>query len=127
MPVGAKGVQYLPTRWCALNPAATDLGKLADNVNFACTYADCTALGGGCSCDALDASGKASYAFNAYFQAQSQNEESCYFQGLAMVTTQNNSQGSCNFTIQIASSAASTSRQARLVVLLLAIAAELLM
>ncbi|RWV94846.1 hypothetical protein GW17_00042576, partial [Ensete ventricosum] len=127
MPVGAKGVQYLPTRWCALNPAATDLGKLADNVNFACTYADCTALGGGCSCDALDAWGKASYAFNAYFQAQSQNEESCYFQGLAMVTTQNISQGSCNFTIQIASSVASTTHLTRLVVLWLAIAAELLM
>ncbi|XP_072999460.1 glucan endo-1,3-beta-glucosidase 8-like [Typha latifolia] len=115
--VGAKNVTYLPPKWCVLNPNSTDLSKLADNVNFACTYADCTSLGYGSTCNNLDANGNASYAFNMYYQTQNQVESSCYFQGLAMETTQNASQGSCNFIIQI-NSPASSSPTVSLVVLL---------
>ena len=57
-----------------LNPItagdATTGGWLTDNVGYACSCADCTALGYGCSYSALDACGNASYAFNAYYQAQ---------------------------------------------------------
>ncbi|XAR68673.1 Glucan endo-1,3-beta-D-glucosidase [Bertholletia excelsa] len=102
--VPAKNVEYLPAKWCMFNPNAKDLSKLADNINYACTFADCTALGYGSSCNGLDANGNASYAFNMYFQVQNQEDLSCNFQGLATVTTQNISQGNCNFTIQIASS-----------------------
>ncbi|XP_059427918.1 glucan endo-1,3-beta-glucosidase 8-like [Corylus avellana] len=105
--VPAQNVEYLPAKWCMFNPNAKDLSKLADNINFACTFSDCTSLGYGSSCNALDANGNASYAFNMYFQGQNQNELACDFEGLATPTTQNISQGNCNFIIQIASSSSS--------------------
>nr|GMC95578.1 glucan endo-1,3-beta-glucosidase 8-like [Ipomoea batatas] len=100
----AQDVKYLPNKWCRLRPDAKDLSKLADNINYACTFSDCTALGYGSSCNGLDANGNASYAFNMYFQVQNQDEFSCNFQGLAMVTDVNISQANCNFSIQIATS-----------------------
>lgn len=106
--VPARNVQYLSQKWCVFNPNAKDLSKLADNIDYACTYSDCTALEYGSTCNTLDANGNASYAFNMYFQAQNQNPMSCNFQGLAMVTTQNISQGNCNFIIQIATSYSSS-------------------
>ncbi|KAF5178983.1 Glucan endo-1,3-beta-glucosidase [Thalictrum thalictroides] len=108
--VGAKDVKYLPVKWCVLNPNASNQTALTDNINYACTYADCTKLGFGSSCNGLDAQGNASYAFNIYYQTQSQKDESCSFQGMAMVTTNNASQANCNFTIQIATSSARTHR-----------------
>ncbi|MBA0687323.1 hypothetical protein Goari_014871 [Gossypium aridum] len=102
--IPAQNVEYLPQKWCVFNPNANDLSKLADNINYACTFSDCTALGYGSSCNILDANGNASYAFNMYYQVQNQNDMACNFQGLATVTTQNPSQGTCNFIIQIASS-----------------------
>ncbi|XP_023540760.1 glucan endo-1,3-beta-glucosidase 8-like isoform X2 [Cucurbita pepo subsp. pepo] len=90
--VGAQDVQYLPQKWCMFNPNAKDLSKLADNINYACTFSDCTSLGYGSSCNNLDANGNASYAFNMYFQVQDQDELACNFQGLATITSQNLSQ-----------------------------------
>ncbi|KAI3911581.1 hypothetical protein MKW92_013474 [Papaver armeniacum] len=92
--VGAQNVRYLPKSWCVLNPNVKDLNftKLGENVNYACTFRI-----------ALH-SGNASYAFNMYYQVQNQADMSCNFQGMAMLTEQNISQGSCNFIIQIASS-----------------------
>ncbi|GER44312.1 glucan endo-1 3-beta-glucosidas [Striga asiatica] len=104
---GRQNVEYLPSRWCMLRPDA-DQTRLAENINFACSRADCTALGYGSSCNGLDTNGNASYAFNMYFQVQSQRDMSCNFQGLAMVTQQNISQLNCNFTIQIATSSSSS-------------------
>lgn len=110
MPVPAQGVEYLPKRWCVLNPnadanAAAD--KLADNVGYACARADCTPLGFGCSCGgALDAAGNASYAFNAYYQAQGQAEAACDFQGLAIVVDRDASRAGCNFSVQVVGSPA---------------------
>ncbi|CAA3019212.1 glucan endo-1,3-beta-glucosidase 8-like, partial [Olea europaea subsp. europaea] len=43
--VGAQNVQYLPQKWCVLRPDAKDISKLAENINYACTFSDCTALG----------------------------------------------------------------------------------
>ncbi|EAZ18823.1 hypothetical protein OsJ_34360 [Oryza sativa Japonica Group] len=109
MPVPAKGVKYLPRRWCVLNPNVTDYdaGRLADNVGYACSHSDCTALGYGCSCGALDARGNASYAFNVYYQAQGQADAACDFQGLAVVTEDDRdvAQGACNFSVQVAAAA----------------------
>ncbi|KAF9591278.1 hypothetical protein IFM89_003229 [Coptis chinensis] len=102
--VGAKDVKYLEQKWCVLSPNANNSSALEDNIDYACTYADCTKLGYGSSCNGLDAQGNASYAFNMYFQTQNQKEDSCMFQGLATLTSQNASQGNCNFTIQIVSS-----------------------
>ncbi|KAG0530349.1 hypothetical protein BDA96_05G178200 [Sorghum bicolor] len=114
-PVPARGVEYLPRRWCVLNHIsagggddgdATAGGRVADNVGYACSRADCTALGYGCSCGALDARGNASYAFNAYYQAQGQVESACDFQGLAVVVHDDASQGACNFSVQVVGSGA---------------------
>uniref|UniRef100_A0A0E0D456 glucan endo-1,3-beta-D-glucosidase n=1 Tax=Oryza meridionalis TaxID=40149 RepID=A0A0E0D456_9ORYZ len=112
--VAARGVAYLPRAWCVLNPSATPdaMSRIGDNVNYACTYADCTSLGYGSTCNGMDAAGNASYAFNAYFQVQNQVEESCGFQGLAVQTQQDPSTNACNFTIQIEPSAAAGRRPA---------------
>ncbi|KAL5547160.1 hypothetical protein UlMin_006847 [Ulmus minor] len=106
--VPAQNVEHLANKWCVFNPNAKDVSKLADNINYACTFADCTPLGYGSSCNGLDANGNASYAFNMYYQVQNQNDMACNFEGLAMVTTQNISQGTCDFIIQIASPSSST-------------------
>ncbi|CAG7910970.1 unnamed protein product [Brassica rapa] len=102
---GAQNVQYLQSQWCMLNPNAISFSnstnQLGDNVNYACTFSDCTALGYGSSCGNLDEVGNASYAFNMYFQVQNQKAEACDFEGLAMITTKNISRDQCNFPIQI--------------------------
>uniref|UniRef100_A0A0E0D833 glucan endo-1,3-beta-D-glucosidase n=2 Tax=Oryza meridionalis TaxID=40149 RepID=A0A0E0D833_9ORYZ len=112
MLVPAKGVTYLPRTWCVINTNARDTSKLADNINFACTFADCTALGYGSTCAGMDANGNASYAFNAYFQVQNQKDDACDFQGLAMPTQTDPSTPACNFTIQIAATSAGHRRRA---------------
>ncbi|EYU20663.1 hypothetical protein MIMGU_mgv1a018565mg [Erythranthe guttata] len=96
-------------KWCMLRPDAKDLSKLAKNIDYACTFGDCTALGYGSSCNSLDANGNASFAFNMYFQIQNQGRLSCNFEGLAVLTDQNISQSNCNFTIQIAPTSSSSS------------------
>ena len=99
--VGAQNVHYLDPKWCMFNPDTQDLSKLADNINYACSLADCTALGYGSSCNNLDANGNASYAFNMYYQTQDQNDLACNFEGLARLTTTNISTPTCNFIVQI--------------------------
>ncbi|CAL5185525.1 unnamed protein product [Lathyrus oleraceus] len=106
--VGAKNVHYLDPKWCMFNPNSNNLSKLDDNINYACTYADCTPLGDGSSCNDLDANGKASYAFNMYYQVQNQNDLACDFEGLAMITTNNISTSTCDFIIQINPSSSSS-------------------
>ncbi|KAJ6824206.1 glucan endo-1,3-beta-glucosidase 8-like [Iris pallida] len=102
MLAGARDVRYLPRRWCVFDPdSGGDASKLGDNVDFACTFSDCTSLGYGSTCNGLDADGNVSYAFNMYFQAQDQRDLSCYFQGLGKVTTEDYSQGECKFIVQM--------------------------
>uniref|UniRef100_M8BCQ0 Glucan endo-1,3-beta-glucosidase 8 n=1 Tax=Aegilops tauschii TaxID=37682 RepID=M8BCQ0_AEGTA len=104
--VGARGVEYLPRVWCVLNANAANMSKLADSVGYACTNADCTSLSLGSTCNGMDAAGNASYAFNAYFQVQDQDEVACGFDGLAVSTRQDPSTGTCNFTIQLETTSA---------------------
>jgi hypothetical protein len=113
MLVPAKDVEYLPRTWCVYNSNAKDTSKLAENVNFACTFADCTALGYGSTCAGMDAIGNASYAFNAYFQVQNQRDEACDFQALAVPTQTDPSTATCNFTIQIAAASSTSAGQRR--------------
>jgi len=119
MLIGAKNVKYLPQKWCVFNPNTSgDLSKLGDNINYACTFSDCTSLGYGSSCNGLDSNGNASYAFNMYFQAQNQKDGSCFFQGLGLITEQNYSQDQCNFIIQLTPSASPPSASPLLAVVL---------
>ncbi|KAJ8504166.1 hypothetical protein OPV22_005052 [Ensete ventricosum] len=101
----ATGVQYLPEQWCVLNPDVKELSALGSNLDYACSLSDCTALGYGSSCNNLDRSGNASYAFNMYFQMQDQDVRACDFEGLAVITTKNASGNGCLFPVQIVSAA----------------------
>jgi hypothetical protein len=110
MLVPAQDVEYLPRTWCVINTNSQNMDKLADNINYACTFADCTALGYGSSCGGMDSNVNASYAFNAFFQEQNQKDEACDFQGLAIPTQTDPSTQACNFTIQIATTSAAHRR-----------------
>ncbi|KAH7433750.1 hypothetical protein KP509_07G084000 [Ceratopteris richardii] len=106
--VNATGVQYLPQQWCVVADDA-DLANLAESVSYACANSDCTEVEYGSSCNGvLDARGNASYAFNQYFQMNSQAPGSCNFNGLASITEEDPSVGDCKYIVQIAISFAST-------------------
>uniref|UniRef100_A0A7N0U7S1 glucan endo-1,3-beta-D-glucosidase n=1 Tax=Kalanchoe fedtschenkoi TaxID=63787 RepID=A0A7N0U7S1_KALFE len=111
--VPVEGVAYMPKRWCVLNLNAHDVEALADNVDYACSLSDCTALGYGSSCNHLTARENASYAFNMYYQINDQHDWDCDFSGLAVVTDVDPSDGLCLFPITIVRSA-SRSVRARL-------------
>ncbi|KAF8377210.1 hypothetical protein HHK36_030583 [Tetracentron sinense] len=100
--VAAKGVQYLPSQWCVFKESK-NMSLVPANVNYACSLSDCSSLGYGSSCNNLDVNGNISFAFNMYFQMQSQDVEACDFQGLAEITTKNASVGTCLFPVQIVS------------------------
>jgi hypothetical protein len=80
--VAAKGVKYFAREWCVMSPQASisDPNILAESINYACTYADCTSLGYGSSCGRLDAGSNASYAFNMYYQTMDQRKDACQFE-----------------------------------------------
>ncbi|XP_071740710.1 glucan endo-1,3-beta-glucosidase 5-like [Rutidosis leptorrhynchoides] len=102
--VPAKGVRYLPREWCVLAPDASETDpNLADSINYACTYSDCTSLGYGSSCNGLDARNNASYAFNKYFQTFNQQKGSCNFHNLSVTTRIQPTTGraNCKFEIMI--------------------------
>lgn len=100
--IPAKGVNRLEQKWCIFKPdARLDAAHVADTVSYACSLADCTALGYQTSCGNLDARGNISYAYNSYYQINNQLDEACKFSGLATVTRSDPSVGSCKFTIQI--------------------------
>ncbi|KAF6997092.1 hypothetical protein CFC21_013347 [Triticum aestivum] len=102
--LGVEGVQYLPSQWCVFDKDLKDrYRELPASVNYACSNADCTALGYGCSCNGLSHDGNISYAFNMYFQTMDQDVRACSFGGLAKIVTANASQGGCVFPVQILS------------------------
>ncbi|KAL9224484.1 hypothetical protein vseg_000512 [Gypsophila vaccaria] len=104
--IPVEGVKYMPKRWCVLDPNANDAQDLAENIDYACSLSDCTALGYGCSCNHLTVQGNASYAFNMYYQVKGQNEWDCDFNGLATITDRDPSDGSCDFAVMIEFSSA---------------------
>ncbi|KAL6552208.1 hypothetical protein OROGR_008362 [Orobanche gracilis] len=104
MPVAAKYVQYLESRWCVFNTDIKNMDTVSRNMDYACSNGDCTSLRTGSSCSHLDEHQRISYAFNNYFQMNSQDVESCKFEGLARITYENASTGSCLFPIALESS-----------------------
>lgn len=100
--VAAKGVKYLPRRWCVMAPQASlSDPNLENSVSYACQRADCTSLGYGSSCGFLDAKGNVSYAFNTYYQTMNQSAGACGFNNLGVTTTTDPSQNGCRFEIMI--------------------------
>ncbi|KAL2498696.1 O-Glycosyl hydrolase family 17 protein [Abeliophyllum distichum] len=102
-PTTAKGVTYMPKRWCIFNEDTSNLTKVNYEFEAACREADCTSLGPGGSCCHLTYNQNVSYAFNRYFQVKSQKEDSkaCQFNGLAKVVPDNPSTGMCIFPVEI--------------------------
>ncbi|KAH6777201.1 O-Glycosyl hydrolases family 17 protein [Perilla frutescens var. frutescens] len=96
----AKEVKYLPSRWCVANPNR-DLSTVASHFKLACSYADCTTLSFGGSCNNIGEKGNVSYAFNSYYQIQKQNPQSCDFDGLGMITMLDPSIGDCRFLVGV--------------------------
>ncbi|KAJ4910847.1 O-Glycosyl hydrolases family 17 protein [Raphanus sativus] len=111
--VPAKGVRYQAREWCVLSPqaaAGNGIGSWTSSVEYACQLADCTSLGPGSSCAALDPAANASYAFNMYFQKMDHRRGSCVFDNLGFVTKVDPSRGSCRFPIEIDTSRHETLR-----------------
>ncbi|XWS44496.1 hypothetical protein CRYUN_Cryun15aG0050500 [Craigia yunnanensis] len=102
----ARNVQYLPARWCVANPSR-DLADVVNHMKLACNTADCTTLNYGGSCNGIGAKGNISYAFNSYYQSQMQNEKSCNFDGLGMVTFLDPSVGGCRFLVGVTDTSSS--------------------
>ncbi|KAL3627223.1 hypothetical protein CASFOL_028586 [Castilleja foliolosa] len=96
----ARRVEYLPSRWCVANPTR-DLSLVANHFKLACSYADCTTLSYGGSCNDIGEKGNVSYAFNSYYQMQKQNPKSCEFDGLGMITFLDPSVGDCRFLVGV--------------------------
>ncbi|GAB2282955.1 hypothetical protein Dimus_017489 [Dionaea muscipula] len=104
MLIGAKGVQYMESKWCIYDGTGSD-GDTGAAMDYACSNGDCTALVYGGTCNNLDFKGNVSYAFNMFFQMNQQSMDACKFNGLAKIVTQNASTGTCLFPIEVMSAA----------------------
>ncbi|PKA66154.1 Glucan endo-1,3-beta-glucosidase 5 [Apostasia shenzhenica] len=104
----ARDVRYLPSRWCVANPFS-DITDVSNHMKLACGAADCTTLYYGGFCNAIGDKGNISFAFNSYYQVQKQDENSCDFDGLGMVTFLDPSIGECRFLVGINDSSSSIS------------------
>ncbi|OMO61504.1 Glycoside hydrolase, family 17 [Corchorus capsularis] len=102
----ARNVEYLPARWCVANPYR-DLSDVANHMKIACNVADCTTLEYGGSCNGIGEKGNISYAFNSFYQLQMQNEKSCNFDGLGMITFLDPSVGQCKFLVGVTDTSSS--------------------
>ncbi|MCD7464693.1 hypothetical protein HAX54_053241 [Datura stramonium] len=102
-PTQAKGIVTMPHRWCTFDGDKSNMDLVKKHYNFSCEEADCTRLEEGASCGGLNEESKISYAFNAYFQRNKQNEKACDFDGLGQITTLNPSVDKCEFPIEILS------------------------
>ncbi|KAI3451110.1 hypothetical protein Pfo_007775 [Paulownia fortunei] len=100
--VPARNIVYLERKWCIMKPnARLDDPQVAPSISYACGLADCTCLGYQTSCSNLDARGNISYAFNSYYQKNSQLDDACRFSGLGTVTRADPSVDNCRFNIMI--------------------------
>lgn len=103
-PVEAQGVMKMPARWCVLKvDSDTNMTLVDQQMEIACAAADCSSLLPGASCDNLNHTMNVSYAFNMYYQSNNQGAltEACNFEGMAALTPDDPSVGTCEFPIEI--------------------------
>ncbi|KAL2556162.1 Glucan endo-1 [Forsythia ovata] len=102
-PTTARGVTYMPKRWCIFNGDISNKPKVKQAIETACEQGDCTSLMPGGSCSGLDFNEQVSYAFNRFFQAiaQKYDDDACQFEGLGKIVTDNPSTGTCTFPVEI--------------------------
>ncbi|EPS64137.1 hypothetical protein M569_10642, partial [Genlisea aurea] len=104
-PVPAKNVTYRVAQWCVLDPEMYGAENVGDNMNFACSFGDCTPLNHANPCAKMNQTRKASYAFNIYYQMNNQAGDSCDFEGLGKIVVLNASTDQCDFPIALKSAA----------------------
>ncbi|MED6146109.1 hypothetical protein PIB30_031593 [Stylosanthes scabra] len=90
-PVARRGSQ----KWCVPKPDAT-VAAMQANINYACSQnIDCRPIQPGGTCYAPDVRVLASYAMNAYYQANGRHDFNCNFSNSAVITSENPSHGTC--------------------------------
>ncbi|KAJ4768993.1 hypothetical protein LUZ62_079368 [Rhynchospora pubera] len=83
--------------WC-VPKAGVSTAALQNNINYACSNANCKAIQAGGSCfQPNNLQAHAAYAMNAYYQAQGRRPFTCNFAGSGFVTSRNPSHGMCKF------------------------------
>ncbi|XP_073015709.1 glucan endo-1,3-beta-glucosidase 8-like [Primulina eburnea] len=106
-PSTAKGVIFMPNRWCVFNGNLDDPGKVEYMKILACNESDCSSLDLGGSCEKLTYVEKVSYAFNRYFQTKGQaaqtSDDKCHMGGLGKLVPNDPSNGICEFPVEILS------------------------
>ncbi|KAL3508813.1 hypothetical protein ACH5RR_028214 [Cinchona calisaya] len=81
--------------WCVAKPSS-DQATLLDNINYACSQVDCSALQRGCSCFSPDnLINHASIAMNLYYQSRGRNHWNCFFGNSALIVMTDPSYGDC--------------------------------
>ncbi|KAL8489450.1 hypothetical protein ACS0TY_025375 [Phlomoides rotata] len=100
-PTEVKGIMRMPQRWCLFNKDHTNLIKVQEQFDIACSTADCTCMSPGGSCSRLTYDQNISYAFNAMFQHFFQDETKCDFGGLGVVSTEDPSTPECFFPVEV--------------------------
>jgi hypothetical protein len=100
-PTSARGLSLMPERWCVFNGDNTNTSKVREQVNLACSKADCTSASVGGSCGFLSYAENVSYAFNEYFQSKFQAEKACYFDGLGNIVEKDPSRGGCTYSVEV--------------------------
>ncbi|XP_073153479.1 glucan endo-1,3-beta-glucosidase 5-like [Henckelia pumila] len=107
LPSKAKGVIFMPKRWCIFNGNFDDRQKVDNMTRMACNESDCSSLDQGGTCYNLSERDRVSYAFNRYFQSKGQasqsSDDKCDMGGLGMVVPDDPSIGSCIFPVEILS------------------------
>jgi hypothetical protein len=74
-------------KWCVAKTGANGT-DLQNNINYACGYVDCKAIQSGGACfDPNNLQSHASFAMNAYYQANSDSASACDFKGTGIVTS----------------------------------------
>ncbi|XP_073153417.1 glucan endo-1,3-beta-glucosidase 5-like [Henckelia pumila] len=106
-PSFGKGVIHMPNRWCVFNKKLDDPMLVDSMKKMACDASDCSSLEDGGSCFHLSYQDQVSYAFNGYFQTKGQaaqlSNEGCDMGGLGMLVSENPSNGTCEFPVEILS------------------------
>ncbi|XP_019178745.1 PREDICTED: glucan endo-1,3-beta-glucosidase 8-like [Ipomoea nil] len=102
-PVLAQGSLKMPSRWCVFNGDTSNMTKVEEQFQYACTLSDCSSLSPYSSCSQLDLKSNVSFAFNMFYQTSNQDQKNggCDFAGLGALTTRDPSMGTCYFPVEI--------------------------
>ncbi|CAH9132949.1 unnamed protein product [Cuscuta epithymum] len=102
-PTEAKGTVKSPSRWCIFKGDMSNKALVEAQVAAACNMSDCTELLPGASCGRIGYADRVSYAFNALYQIQNQENQAgaCEFAGLGALTPIDPSIGECKYPVGI--------------------------